>query len=221
MALSLAAAPLAFQAPVPAHSARSAVRMASGIEKMEGVDVETGKKIFDPLGLAELGGEKTLAWLRHAEIKHGRVCMAAFVGWLVAAQGVHFPGLVSISEGTTFESLSKMAPLEQWEALPFAGKLQIILFIGFVEHQTEWKSEKHYMAGGQPGDLKALKYYWDPLNTTSKWTDAKKAEKRLSELKNGRLAMLGVASVLVAKEIPGSVPVPIDFPAGGFLPAPF
>jgi len=33
--------------------------------------------------------------------------------------------------------------------------------------------------------------------------------------------MLGITSVLIAKEIPGSIPVPIDFPAGGFLFAPF
>ena len=43
--------------------------------------------------------------------------MAAFVGWLVAVSGVHFPGLVSFSEGVSFEDLSKLAPLEQWSAV--------------------------------------------------------------------------------------------------------
>jgi len=33
------------------------------------------------------------------------------------------------------------------------------------------------------------------------------AEKRVSELKNGRLAMIGIASVLAASAIPGSVPL--------------
>ena len=43
--------------------------------------------------------------------------------------------------------------------------------------------------------------------------DAKKLERqRLCELKNGRAAMLGIASVLVANYIPGSIPVPISFP---------
>ena len=40
-------------------------------------------KFFDPLGLSEssLWGfpqERTIGWLRHSEIKHGRVAMAAF-----------------------------------------------------------------------------------------------------------------------------------------------
>ena len=42
--------------------------------------IEFGK-IWDPLGLAEQGSDETIAWYRHAEIKHGRVAMAAFVGW--------------------------------------------------------------------------------------------------------------------------------------------
>merc|ERR1712204_128700 len=69
----------------------------------------------------------------------GRVCMAAFVGWLVAVSGVHFPGLCSFSEGVSFEDLSKLPPLEQWSALPAMGKQQIIAAIGIIEHQSEWK----------------------------------------------------------------------------------
>ncbi len=110
--------------------------------------------------------------------------MAAFVGWLVAVSGVHFPGLCSFSEGVSFEDLSKLGPLEQWSAvrrahlepmlapphgthpsgrparkhcqprltcrvrfaqLPALGKQQIIMAIGIIEHQSEWKIKPHYM----------------------------------------------------------------------------
>merc|ERR1711957_948597 len=82
---------------------------------------------------------------------------AAFVGWLVAVSGVHFPGLCSFSEGVSFEDLSKLAPLEQWSALPALGKQQIIAAIGIIEHQSEWKIKPHYMKeGGAPGSLKGL-----------------------------------------------------------------
>jgi len=161
----------------------------------------------------------TLAWFRHAELKHGRVCMAAFVGWLVAVSGLHFPGLISPTEGVSFADLSKLAPLEQWSAVPATGKLQILLFLGYIEHNSEWKTKPHYMAGGTPGDIKALTKFWDPVGFVSKLSPEKLERQRLSELKNGRLAMLGVAGcVLFGGTIPGSVPVPIAFPdTGGFV----
>lgn len=208
----------AFQAPVgmSAPVSRSSLQM-SAADGMEGAAHETGFKTWDPLGLADLGSPATLAWLRHAELKHSRVCMAAFVGWLVAVSGVHFPGLCSFSENVSFEDLSKLPPLEQWGALPALGKAQIIAAIGIIEHQSEWKIKPHYMAGGTPGSLKGLKSFWDPIGLTSKMDDTKLARQRLSEIKNGRLAMLGITSVLIANNIPGSIPVPINFPAGGFI----
>jgi len=206
----------AFQAPIAIRSSARAVSM-SAADKLEGAAHETGFKTFDPLGLADLGSEATLAWYRHAELKHGRVCMAAFVGWLVAVSGVHFPGLVSFSEGISFADLSQLSPLEQWAALPGLGKFQILLAIGIIEHQSEWKIKPHYMAGGTPGSLKGLKNFWDPAGLTSKMSPAKLERQRLSELKNGRAAMLGVVSVLIADSIPGAIPVPINFPPGGIV----
>mgnify|MGYP000568150002 CR=1 FL=1 len=45
-------------------------------------------KFFDPLALSKqdfwsLGNEATIGWLRQSEIKHGRIAMAAFVGYVV------------------------------------------------------------------------------------------------------------------------------------------
>merc|ERR1719453_936170 len=143
--------------------------------------------------------------------------MAAFTGWLVAVSGLHFPGDLSFSEGVTFEDLSKLGPMEQWQTVPEFGKLQIISAIFLIEHQSEWKIKPHYMAGGTPGDLKGLKSFWDPIGLTSKM-DAKKLERqRLSEIKNGRLAMIGIVSVLIANNMPGAIPLPIAFPAGPSL----
>merc|ERR1719164_255184 len=134
----------------------------SAADGMEGAAHETGFKVWDPLGLADLGSPATLAWMRHAELKHGRVCMAAFTGWLVATgnqlavangqEGIHFPGLCSFSAGVSFADIAAAGgPMEQWAAVPAEGKFQIGLAIGIIEHQSELKLKPHYMAGGTPG----------------------------------------------------------------------
>ena len=37
--------------------------------------VETGGKVFDPLGLSKIASAETLAWYRAAELKHSRIAM--------------------------------------------------------------------------------------------------------------------------------------------------
>merc|ERR1712204_103048 len=99
---------------------------------------------------------------------------------------------------------------------------QIIAAIGIIEHQSEWKIKPHYMKeGGAPGSLKGLKSFWDPVGFTSKMSPEKLEHQRLSELKNGRLAMLGITSVLIANTIPGSIPLPINFPDAAAFVLPF
>ena len=103
------------------------------------------------------GEEAAIGFLRHAEIKHGRVAMAAFVGYIVQANGIHFPWALERS-GLTFGDISAAGgPPDQWDALPSAAKLQILLVIGFFELYSEnsyalaQSGQTHYMRGGKPG----------------------------------------------------------------------
>merc|ERR1719313_1732093 len=184
---------------------RSSVRM--GVESMEGVGPETANKVFDPLNLATLGSPATLKFFRAAEIKHGRVAMAAMVGFLVHINHIHFPGMLSPTFGVSFESLSAMGPFEAWNNVPLLGQLQILWTIAGLEHASECLNPAgHYMKGGTPGDLKFLKNFWDTPGFTKKLTPEQLAKKRTAELRNGRLAMIGIMSVCAATSIPGSVP---------------
>ena len=161
---------------------------------------------WDPIGLAKAEfwdntNEETIGWLRHSEIKHGRVAMAAFVGYCVQANGIKFPW-------APFDSITATSPPEQWDALPDVAKWQIILGVGFLEWWSEIRFDgtPHYMKGGKPGyvppfDATPEKLpHWVGLNLYDpfKWHVGLSAEKKQSllvtEINNGRLAMCAAAT---------------------------
>jgi hypothetical protein len=119
---------------------------------------------WNPLGLADdnhmgLGFQgnlwdkdqaETIGWFRQAEIKHGRVAMFGFVGYLVQSAGVHWPW--DITPGHPFAEISAAGgPGDQWDALPANAKWQIILFAGlmeiFGEAAPRIDGSPHYMRG--------------------------------------------------------------------------
>jgi hypothetical protein len=86
-----------------AESAPAAPATSSGFGKadLESLAAELNPviKYYDPLELADAEfwddtNESTIGFLRHAEIKHGRVAMAAFVGYCVQSN-FHFPWKMS------------------------------------------------------------------------------------------------------------------------------
>jgi len=192
---------------------------------------------WDPIGLSDKvfwdqGEEASIAWLRHAEIKHGRIAMAGFVGYIVHANGIKFP--FAGPQSVVADGLS--AP-EVWDAIPFLAKLQIIGTIGVFEHISEDKNflaadgMKHYMRGGKPGYMPTFKAnvhpcplnLWDPFGFTKGLSEEAKAKKLNAEVNNGRLAMIGLFGFLSASVVPGSVPAldGIIAPYSGDVMAPF
>jgi len=135
------------------------------------------------------------------------------VGFLVHINHIHFSGMLSPTYGVSFADLSAMGPFDAWNAIPLLGQIQILWTIAGLEHASEsLNPQGHYTKTGTPGDIKFLKkFFWgigyDKLSTEQL------AEKRESELKNGRLAMIGIASVCAAMSVPGSVPLLTGAPA--------
>jgi hypothetical protein len=156
LALSGAAAYVAPVAPKATTALNSKAELeALAMSNTDALGQSMG--FWDPLGLADgdfwgLGNEGTIGYLRHAEIKHGRVAMAGFLGFIAhctpIVSGEHkflpYRGYVA---GVT--------PQEQWDNIPLIGKLQILIAIGMLESYGEGAAAgpeyTHYMRGGQPG----------------------------------------------------------------------
>jgi hypothetical protein len=145
--------------------------------------------------------------------------MAAFVGYC-AQSNFHWPGMLT-GEISYDDIAAAGGPPDQWDALPTNAKLQIILFIGFLEFWSEnnyvlaSSGQTHYMRGGKPGAFPSLKKeiphpipfeLFDPFNLQKNKSDEWKAEKLRTEINNGRLAMLGIMAFLAESKVPGSVP---------------
>ena len=210
------------------------VRVSESKADLEGLAKSLNPTIgfWDPLNVAGASGSlygydnaQTIAWYRQAEIKHGRVAMAAFVGYCVQANGGHWATKMTLG-GADWPTGS---PPEQWDALPVASKWQIILFVGILELFDE-SVEPHYMMGRKPGEFPSFNDAYaagqgvphpvpfdlfDPFGTVSKLldTEEKRARGRLIEINNGRAAMLGIFGFMSASKVAGSVPVLSFIPA--------
>ncbi|KAL9188342.1 hypothetical protein ACHAXT_006720 [Thalassiosira profunda] len=234
-------------APAPRPTSGSATRVQEKKADLEDLAEKLNPAVgfFDPMDLANgafwnTNEEFTVGFLRHAEIKHGRVAMAAFVGYCVQSVW-KFPWPMTLA-GEPFPSLA-LSPPEQWDALPFASKMQIVLFIGFLEWYSELTPSEgseaglpHYCKGGVPGKYPTFdaiphpmpfRRLYDPFGfqELSKFKMSKETkERRLrTEINNGRLAMLGIFGFLCEQTIPGSVPLLKDVvaPYSGEVMAPF
>eukprot|EP00558_Chaetoceros_sp_UNC1202_P011372 CAMPEP_0197232426 /NCGR_PEP_ID=MMETSP1429-20130617/629_1 /TAXON_ID=49237 /ORGANISM="Chaetoceros sp., Strain UNC1202" /LENGTH=249 /DNA_ID=CAMNT_0042690437 /DNA_START=159 /DNA_END=908 /DNA_ORIENTATION=- len=226
----------------PANTGRATTQIAETKSDLQALGKQLNPLVgyFDPLGLTDsaLWGQSTeftIGWLRQAEVKHGRVAMAAFVGYCVQSN-FHWPWAMTM-KGAPFPG-TDMSPPEQWDALPFGSKLQIILFVGFLEFYSELSpgagaesGQIHYTQGGQPGKFPTFDAIphsvpfnlYDPFKFSTNMSDETKEKRLRAELNNGRLAQLAIIAFLSAQTIPGSVPLlaGIVKPYAGEVMAPF
>jgi len=239
---ALGLAPAAMPAPAQLRASAPVMVDMPGLAKK----LNPTLGFWDPLNIVATSSPETIGWFRHAEIKHGRVAMAAFVGYCVQSNGIHFPWALQ-KGGPSFADISAAgSPGDQWDALPLAGKLQIIAAIGIFEYigeNTEFleaNGEKHYVRGGKPGYYPPFKGYinnnapatiphpaplnlFDPAGFTSKLSPERKEKALLAEINNGRLAMIGIFGMLSASKgliVPGLDSLGLAQYAGEYM-APF
>jgi len=233
--LSLSCSSLAFAptvTPVAQVAAqRTAAPVMETIDDLKAMSAKLNPAVgyYNPLSLGESSAGSTydesaaIGFLRHAEIKHGRVAMAAVVGYMVQSNGITFPFALTTS-GITYADISAAgSPPAQWDALPTAAKLQIFGLIFALELWGEGSTtlasagEKHYMRGGKPGFYPPFDLFrdsvhplpfnlYDPFGFSKNMSPEKKEKHLLMEINNGRAAMLGIMGFVSAARVPGSVP---------------
>jgi len=180
----------------PAQTGKSPTALKAsipeGYEDLVGIDVETGNKFFDPWGLSQWMPAK---WAREAELANARSAMLAVVGW---GWPKNF-GTFDSQDVTTTDAVDAIMQADpQWWA-------QFVIFCGTIE-AFKYKAAldgKSYTGNGEP--------VIDWMNAYPK-DEGRRREMELRELKNGRLAMIAIASFAANHFIPGSVPgLPADW----------
>ena len=134
--------------PAPAPVAAAA---AFGMTELQALAREQNPAVgfWDPLRIAgrvnifEADDEASIGFLRHAEIKHGRVAMAGFIGYIVHETGARWPFAFepytdAAAYYAPYEGLSAPAV---WAALPEISKVQIIL--GTRAHESPFLFDTH------------------------------------------------------------------------------
>merc|ERR1719195_1584539 len=144
---------------------------------------------WDPLGFSEDKDEAAFKRRRSIELKHGRICMLATIGYIVP-EYFRFPGFLSPSQGIKFADVPNgLAALSK---VPGFGWVQIVFFAGVIEGTFGFDDYKT----GVPGE-----YGWKVLTSDD---PAEKTKKLSAEIANGRLAMMAIVGMFFQDGLTGS-----------------
>merc|ERR1740121_2610101 len=228
LVLALATSAAALVGPVANSKAPTAVQGKADLEALATANPDfLGKTLgfWDPLGATNLdfwnlGEEGTIGYLRHAEIKHGRVAMAGFLGFLAGCTPI-VSGEHALAPYRGY--VAGVTPQEQWDNIPLIGKLQILVFVGMLESYGEGAGAPagyvHYTKGDLPGFYPDIEgrigpfpignvNLYKPFDIFPEQSEEEKTRGSQVEINNGRLAMLGLMSLLT--ESNGLIVPPLD-----------
>ena len=167
--------------------------MNSAMTDLPGVTKPFG--FFDPAGLSAKLDATEVSRFRECELKHGRVAMLAFIG-ILAGEAI---------EGNTplfGDKIVGPAVYQFQEADQLTGFGFATFIIGLISIIEGYGVEKLWKDGKMRTDVINGDLGWDPLGLRPTDADAL-ATLQTKEINNGRLAMIGVAGMLVQELVNG------------------
>ena len=157
--------------------------MTSTGTKMSSFESEIGAQaplgFWDPLEILQDADQERFYRLRTVELKHGRISMLAFLGHVITAAGMRWPGEVAF--GAKFADMK--TGLAAFDTIPSAGIFQIVVFIGAME--LGFKACK-----------KNLESYCE-----TKFPGLTQTRRKAVELNNGRAAQMGILALMVHEKL--------------------
>merc|ERR1712151_1096756 len=150
-----------------------------------GVQAPVG--FWDPLGFCKNCDEATFKRRRQVELKHGRVCMLATIGYM-APEYFRFPGFLSTSSALKFSDVPNgLAALSK---MPLGGGLQWFFFMGALERGLLQQDPSR-----APGDFQNIGNLGVPYSEDIPDPEARKRSLN-AEIANGRLAMVAIMGMM-------------------------
>ena len=169
LAVALACLPVAaaFVAPAPAGASVKVQETKADLEALA-VKLNPVVGFYDPLGLADAdfwgrGNEYTIGWLRHAEIKHGRVAMAGFASVCICVEINRYPGQFFTNH---FSTASHRSASRRWREGQRNTTTNTAKLISTGLHANGIQLPIHI-----PGDYttKSPAELWDQVPEAGKW----------------------------------------------------
>ena len=85
---------------IASAAAFAPAKQASTVSSLNAFEGELGAQepigFYDPLNIVADGDEAKFQRLRYVELKHGRICMLAFLGQITTRAGIHIPGNIDL-----------------------------------------------------------------------------------------------------------------------------
>merc|ERR1719352_119441 len=166
----------------------------SPLRAFEGeLGVQAPLGFWDPLGLSSDGDVGAFKRRRSVEIKHGRVCMLATMGYITPEITGKFPGYLSPGNGLKFADVPN--GLAAIGKVPYEGWFQILFYAGFCEFKAGLDKE---WTEGTPGEVG-----WKPPLLAGRGPEARQ-KSLAAEIANGRLAMVAIIGMFFQDGLTGS-----------------